>query len=67
MRLEDLMAEELDQFLQYDAKPVTRSVAEDLVPRKLQFRKTDAQCGRSARRASFAAEVIKLCRNYTPR
>jgi hypothetical protein len=42
MRLEDLMADELDEFRQYDAKPVTRSVAEDLVPRELQFRKTDA-------------------------
>ena len=42
MRLEDLMADELDDLPQYEEKPMTRSAAEDVVPRELQFRKTDA-------------------------
>jgi hypothetical protein len=43
MRLEDLMADELDEFLQDKDEPVTRSAAEDFVPRELQFRKADAR------------------------
>jgi hypothetical protein len=42
MRLEDLMEDELDDFLQGEDKPVTRSAAEDVVPREWQFRKTNA-------------------------
>jgi hypothetical protein len=53
MRLEDLMADELDDFLQSVEKRVTRSAAQDGVQRELQFRKTDTH-----RRWNYGAHRI---------